>query len=424
MAGAAAGAFLAQRALASEQELESIAEIRRRLAPELKQLASEGCDYPHTTGDVFLVRVLRGNDGDVEKAEKWYRRCLEARREHGLDRIYQVVRGLPFNISKLPGSDVVGKHLVSISDESAMRTPQGDIIQCDYTGNIKWGQFFQEVGLDRYFTWQLHVHETKLVALDRLSRECGHIVKFVALVDMRDMQLPPKDFIDMEKKIKTHVFEVTGIEIVHRILFLSVPRFFHTLYRMVRPLLPARTSGNIRLLGRDFAEHPEALAEVDAPLLAKIVATRCAGATDEESSLVGTGQIVLAGSSFERAVPVTAGQIVSWTFRVGGREDLAAAGARGHLGGVMDVFHDATDVFFEATALWEPAEGEIAGPEDDSDLFTAVVAPKKVCPSDGDIEGSFVAERSGTILLQWKNFHSWVRAKVLADFRVHVDGGQ
>mmetsp|Transcript_2327 Transcript_2327/g.7406 ORF Transcript_2327/g.7406 Transcript_2327/m.7406 type:complete len:433 (+) Transcript_2327:17-1315(+) len=404
-------------------ELEAIAEIRQKVAPELEELQKQGFDYPHTTGDIFLLRVLRGNDSDPEKAATWYRKCLAARKEYGLDQIYQSIRGQPFDVAKLPSSDEAFKHLKMAGDEKELRTPQGDIILCEFPGGIKWGEFLAKFGTEKYFTWQMHLHESKLAALDRLSRESGHIVKLVAFVDMRDLTLPPREILEVETKIKSNIFEVTGPEIIHRVLFLSVPGFFHTLYRAVRPVLPARTAANIMLLGRDFANDPNAIAEAGGALLAKIVAARCTTTPDDESSLTGESCVVLAGSALERGVPVVAGQAVSWTFRMGGRDELVAASARGRIGGLMDAFKDATDVLFEVTALWDLDEGEVAEPTGSPGLITSALAPQRVSASDGDIKGSLVAERSGIVMLRWTNFDSWVRAKVVASFQVTMDGG-
>mmetsp|Transcript_54254 Transcript_54254/g.129323 ORF Transcript_54254/g.129323 Transcript_54254/m.129323 type:complete len:423 (+) Transcript_54254:94-1362(+) len=416
------------RALASDAENECLKGMKMALGEELKKLEAEGRNFPHTTGDIFLLRVLRGNDGDVAKATAWYRKCLQVRAENGLDEIYNEIKDLPFSIAALPGSAEIGKHFQQLADEKTLITPSGDLIQVDLMGGIRWKKFVDEVTASQYTKWQLTLQESKLLALDRLSRAQGRLVKCVTFVDLRNSRLPPRQFLKTEKELKTNLCETTATEVVHRIFFVGAPRFFYSLWKLAQPLLPQRTLANIFLLGADFAQDADVLAEAGSGLLAKLIASSSSGAGGggAEEDLSGEAQMILAGDVFELAVHVAAQQRVSWKFRIGGAADIEEAGARGRLGGLVDRFKEATDLRFEVSAVWDADESDVPQSGDaklELKMVPLAVA-RSVAHKDGEICGSTdAATRSGIVLVRWTNVHSLVRAKVLAQYSVAVESG-
>merc|ERR1719183_2322521 len=101
--------------LADDAEMNVIATLRSKLDPELKALAAEGKDFPHTTGDIFMTRLLRGNNGNVEEAVKWYRNFLELRKKWKLDEIHMECEkiNLPWVASKMPHYDEISKYFTT-----------------------------------------------------------------------------------------------------------------------------------------------------------------------------------------------------------------------------------------------------------------------------------------------------------------------
>merc|ERR1712150_16753 len=125
-------------------------------------------------------------------------------------------------------------------------------------------------------------------------------------------------------------------------------------------------------------------------------------------------------------VQVKAGQVISWKFQVGSSLELRDAGGRGRLGGLADMITEGTDVIFDVGALWdvEPAESAEAEAVPDAlveGMICTLVPPRPVAASAGEVSGSLTAERSGTIMVRWSNFHSTFRAKLLKEFSIHVE---
>jgi len=432
----------ASRSLANPEEQEAVHQMRVELATELDALKERGYDFDHTTGDIFMLRVLRGNEHDVPRAVCWYRECLEVRTREGLNEIGAEIRGLPYDVTLLPLYKEISPHLKTLGNEATLRTVTGDLVYCEFVGGVNYDALRNTLGLSTLHKYHCYGHEARLMALDRLSRETGRLVKALVIVHYQDITFPPKEIIDFDTKLKTGVFEKTGPEIIHKIMMLSFPSWLQGLYRVVRPLIPSKTRQNIMVLGRNFLEDKDALAEAGASLLATVVKERSMSGYGDSSdegvaggNSAGGPRVLHAGSAMQKGVPVKAGQVVAWNFQVGDTQELRAAGGRGRLGGLADMFTDATDVMFDVGALWdvepaESAEGEEASAEALVEgMICTLVPPRPVAASAGEVSGSLTAERNGTLLLRWSNFHGVFRAKLLKEFRINAgmvgaDSGQ
>jgi len=421
------------RSLASPAEQKAIQQMRLELAMELGALQQRGYDFDHTTGDVFMLRVLRGNEHDVPRAVQWYKQCLEVRDREGLDEIGLEIQGLPYDVTLLPLYKEVSPHFRTLGNESTLRTTVGDLVYCEFLGGINYDALRNTLGLSTLRKFHCYNHEARLIALDRLSRQTGRLVKALVVQHFQDLTFPPKEIVDFDVNLKTGVFEKTAPEIIHKIMILSFPAWMHGLYRVVRPLIPKRTRDNIMVLGRHFLEDKDALAEAGAPLLATIVKEQnMTGYGDSSDEGVGGGcsaggpRVLHARSAVQKGVQVKAGQVISWKFQVGSSEELRAAGGRGRLGGLADMITEGTDVIFDVGALWdvEPAESAEAGAVPDAlveGMICTLVPPRPVAASAGEVCGSLTVERTGTIMLRWSNFHSTFRAKLLKEFSINLE---
>mmetsp|Transcript_27642 Transcript_27642/g.54230 ORF Transcript_27642/g.54230 Transcript_27642/m.54230 type:complete len:446 (+) Transcript_27642:85-1422(+) len=426
----------ASRSLASPAEQEAIQQMRVELAQELEALQERGYDFDHTTGDIFMLRVLRGNEHDVPRAVRWYRECLEVRKKEHLDEIGMEICAIPYDVTRLPLYKEVGPHLRTLGNESTLRTTTGDLVYCEFVGGVNFDSLQNTLGLSTLHKFHCYGHEARLIAVDRLSRQTGRLVKVLVITHFQDITFPPKEIVNFDTNLKTCVFEKTGIEIIHKIMMLSFPAWLHGLYRVVRPLIPRRTSRNIMIFGRNFLEDKAALAEAGASLLATIVKERSMIGYGDSSddgvpggNLTGGPRVLHAGSAMQKGLLVKAGQTVSWSFQVGGAQELRDAGGRGLSGSLADMFTEGTDVMFDVGALWdvEPTEGAEAETVTNQlveGMICTLVKSEKVAASAGKVSGSVVSERNGTVLLRWSNFHSVFRSKLLKEFSIEADSDQ
>lgn len=72
--------------LASTSELEQLAQIRASLADEMQLLPSR--HFPSVTGDVRLLRFLRGFDHSVPQATAAVRDMLAIRQRYSMDELH------------------------------------------------------------------------------------------------------------------------------------------------------------------------------------------------------------------------------------------------------------------------------------------------------------------------------------------------
>jgi hypothetical protein len=79
---ATAGGFDPESSLASAAEQAAVEALRRELGADLAALPAGAAQLVDVTGDVRLLRFLRGHGDEAAAA---YRRMLALRKEHGLD---------------------------------------------------------------------------------------------------------------------------------------------------------------------------------------------------------------------------------------------------------------------------------------------------------------------------------------------------
>merc|ERR1719245_896042 len=163
----------ADDAFASPEEEEAVKELRTRLEPELSALAASGKDFPHTTGDVFLLRVLRGMEANLDKAWDWYRKFLELRKQHGLDAIHEKCEAskTSWKAAAMPHSEEVLTCWNTSFDEDDMRTPRGDLFWYDALGDAKPTEIVAMK--EKYVDFMRTACERRMSALNRLSHEQG-----------------------------------------------------------------------------------------------------------------------------------------------------------------------------------------------------------------------------------------------------------
>lgn len=349
---------LLEATFAEGEELEKVKELRTKLEPELKALADAGKDFPHITGDIWLTRVLRGMHGNVDESLAWYREFLVLREKHALDQVHQdcEAKSIPWKTTAFPDSENILKYMNLSFDEDSMRGPNGQLLWYDACGDLRLEAMLGELGDERLEKFMTMISERRLVALDNVSRKEGRIVKIVRVIDLEGSSMMSRD--QIKKLYIPPVLKGTSIEVIHRSYAINCKPFWVKAAEMSKSLLPPRVAARFKILGKDYMQDKDYLADVGPAMTKQFIATnqthlKIAGDSagiDSQEEREGTNVSVPAGGMVDRILSVSPGDTVSWEYRIGKPE--AAAAASGGFFSMMANKIAGSEVMFSAYAVW------------------------------------------------------------------------
>eukprot|EP00928_Gymnodinium_smaydae_P044949 TRINITY_DN2_c0_g3_i1.p1 TRINITY_DN2_c0_g3~~TRINITY_DN2_c0_g3_i1.p1 ORF type:complete len:575 (+),score=98.31 TRINITY_DN2_c0_g3_i1:37-1725(+) len=345
--------------LANDSEKLAVSEIKQHLDAELKQLAAEGKDFPHTTGDIFFTRCLRGNNGDKDEAIKWFRKFMELRSKFGLDDIHTKMDAdkTPFVNTNMPHSEEVLPYCNTVFDEENLRTPSGHVVWYDALGDWRTKSMLDKLGPEKYIEFMQHTCERRTSMLDKLSRRENRMVKMLKIMDFEatGLWMLNKDYKQVQD---THVEPVlfgTSIETVHLIFLINFPSIATQLFNILSRVMPARLTKRIRILGTDYMQNKEFLTEVGPELTSKLLAMNKSHNDSNQDSyaLEGKSQLVAATAIMERTVAVSPGQQVCWEFRVAKPGEIQEKRSFfGKIATMATSMMEGTEVVFSVSSIW------------------------------------------------------------------------
>eukprot|EP00931_Biecheleriopsis_adriatica_P050347 TRINITY_DN29141_c0_g2_i1.p1 TRINITY_DN29141_c0_g2~~TRINITY_DN29141_c0_g2_i1.p1 ORF type:complete len:459 (-),score=94.86 TRINITY_DN29141_c0_g2_i1:57-1256(-) len=282
-----------------------------------------------------------------------------------------------------------------------------------------------------YRDFVIHGLFMRALELDNLSRHQGRLCLLTTVIDVAGCgfsHLVCKEFDrraeDLMLRLKRLLPDLTGGNWI-----LNAPRFVHKLFPWVKRVLRLKLANWFLCSGNGL--HEEALLEsVDPVLLAEFEAERkarevCDGETGSGWQYIGSGGV------FERVVPVTAGQRITWSFAIlPGARSLPQAELDFGVAAIWEIPEDAlgkrsphsthrdgTDLVFDKDGrLTECAELFTDVHEDDAQSFLPeqeVVERARYGAVDGEVTGECIAAKTGMLVLRWSNAFNWVRAKAL-----------
>jgi len=421
---------------ANAEELEAIADLRSRLESELKALEAEGKAFPHVTGDIFFTRLLRGNS-DRDEAVKWFKNFIEMRAKFGLDAIHRELEAssTPWASTAMPHSSEVVQYFNTVFDEEKLRTASGHVVWYDAMGDWRTKRMLDAIGKEKFVKFMQYACERRTSMLDRLSREKGRIVKILKIMDCEGVGLWQlnKEFRKVQEEHVDPVLFGSSIETLHVMFIINFPRVLTHIYKMLSRLLPPRVTKRIRLLGGDYMQNKEFLAEVGPTLIAELLAfnkTHSEAKSGDEASLEGSSQIIPAMQVMERVVEVSAGQTVSWGFRVAKPAEIQEKRSLlGKLATFATSMMEGTEVVFSVSAVWTdqdpadierfPAKVRSAGVEaGDAAEFWVEGQPIDFAVSKGV---NAVAVHPKTREVLWKNHYDVVAEQDAANAQLVAD---
>lgn len=413
--------------LATPQEAQLIRRLRSHVTCELATRRAQGRCHDCLFGDFALLRVLRGNDGNLVAAHAWLQRCIGKVDECNLDELVMAMAaelddassGMPSD-SMLPYQGEVNRYMRALFT-APKQTPRGDVVNyfplCRFDKralleNLEWSHFV------RYMQGATIL---RMVECDRLTRQQGRIVKVVTLVDMAECTLAtlscPRFDLAYARDVG-HFQESVAAEVFGTIYVLNTPGFVIRLFGVFSSFLPERFRQKLHLIRGNGFEDDDFVQLVGGPeQLREMLALRSVFSNVNPQSEDGLTdlhlaqkQYVMSGREFTYSMAILPGQHVRWAFRL--------------LAGSADRLLGESDIQFAATVFWTATEA--AGPLQIHPYShkmllnrmlnrsqEALVKPEMVTVSQGEVKGELTACRPGVLFLRWSNRHSYLRGKLL-----------
>eukprot|EP00511_Aplanochytrium_stocchinoi_P004279 CAMPEP_0204825460 /NCGR_PEP_ID=MMETSP1346-20131115/3343_1 /ASSEMBLY_ACC=CAM_ASM_000771 /TAXON_ID=215587 /ORGANISM="Aplanochytrium stocchinoi, Strain GSBS06" /LENGTH=393 /DNA_ID=CAMNT_0051953103 /DNA_START=118 /DNA_END=1296 /DNA_ORIENTATION=+ len=366
--------------LASQEEEEEVKELRSLLAEDF---ADRACGkWPDVTGDVRLLRFLRGYDHQLEAAAEAVRDMLQIRDKYNMDEVHESFADVECNNEYFPGGNEVqslipglGTVGISFSGHPVCYVPIG-------RHNVQ--RYLEEYGEEHYIKFYLAQVESRMMQLHRLSEKEGRMIKIIIIIDLKGAGLAAVTNKRWRKFEKTFLNPINKAqaECLARLFFINAPWWILRFYNGIKRVIPPNTRRKIAMLGANY--RSELLHHLDAGTLQRMLTF---GEMNGDKLVDGGGDISIAArSSFERQLVANPGDTIKVEF------ELKTQG----------------DVDFGVTIFQPPDEGS----EEFNGLQESVlVETKRLTEKDGMVVEKIVVPGDGKeqcmLELKFSNTHSW-----------------
>eukprot|EP00747_Dinoflagellata_sp_TGD_P169259 gnl/TRDRNA2_/TRDRNA2_197805_c0_seq1.p1 gnl/TRDRNA2_/TRDRNA2_197805_c0~~gnl/TRDRNA2_/TRDRNA2_197805_c0_seq1.p1 ORF type:complete len:442 (+),score=101.50 gnl/TRDRNA2_/TRDRNA2_197805_c0_seq1:156-1481(+) len=408
--------------LPDDEELAMVAGLREKFKDRLEKRKEEGTHWEFFFGDINMTRIIRGNENDLEQAEKWFTRFLKLFEDSNFDTLTQDVlqrmneKGMPearLTFDILPSAEDFQQYCPSRVPQGNRLALNGDVIGflafCDFDKR----KLLAHGAWEDWVTLCIAQNIAMQIVVDHQSRAQGRMVKVVEVWDMKHCTLGQAIFEPFDSQFDEDVVKVwqaTGAEFVRKIFFVNSPWWVSKLWNVATKWMPTKFSSKIAVINADGCQDPEVEQFLNESLLRECFASRVGTAGGHALEPVGTVDIQ-AGKEFEFTIPIKEGQTVSWTFRVEQNSGDIALGT--------------SNVSFSAVAWWMSDEGEVIAEEageDEEDGGEVVVPQAIVTADDKEVDGEIEVTQDGIFNLRWDNYHNKVRGSTIW-YQVTVVGG-
>ena len=237
--------------LASAAEASQVGEMRGLLHEELAPLPSN--HFPDVTGDLRLLRFLRGFDHSVPLAVGAVREMLAMRQRYGMDALHErwacvpchhITGGFPHQESVLrfkPGLPTVGMSL------------HGYPIAYEPLRLQQYGRMLEEIGEQGMLDFYCAQCESRMHQLHSLSEKQGRMVKMILVIDLRAVsvwQLVSRRWAKYDETYQKCINRSLA-EALAQVYIINSPSWAVSFYKRIKWWIPANTQRKIRLLGTD-----------------------------------------------------------------------------------------------------------------------------------------------------------------------------
>lgn len=395
---------------ASAEEAPQLAALKKELAAELATKEPWGA-FAELTGDIRLLRFVRGYEGDIPGAAAAYRKHLEWRADNGVDAIRQecVDKGLKLRWEDLPQGTQIQPHMPAILDAGRSRTGRHHV-HIENPGLINpekiLGTGADCIGVETFTRNWIYMLEIRNKLQDDLSRASGHMIRTVQVRDMEQvgMQMLSRQNMGLVRML-LDLTQNNYPECMEKIVFINAGGVFSSAMGMLKPFLSKRTLQRFLVIS-DRSYYPELL-----PLLtirpslqsvcrlAHVARTQVAGGTTAEAEAADrAGSVTVpARDHADIHAVIFAGQTARWEWSVEA--------------------HDVgCTVRFLSDGGWSSQLMQVPPPTSTASLWAAAGSG-----AHAPISGEHEASEDGVLVLSWDNTHSLMRSKTVK-YSVAVSG--
>lgn len=242
--------------LASSEELELIGKLRSEFEAEFKRREAEGLDHPCLFGEIALLRVLRGNDGDLEKSIAWFRSFLEGVQTYEVDALVRNMTarldesGSDFgHVSMLPHYEVVEK-CFRVVVTAPQLSQKGDVVQYIPAVDFDKQGIVEEMDWKHWVEFMRSLMVLQCIVCDRQSRLQKRVVRLAVLVDVYDSPLDklgygPYDR-DHNQDIDKFVKEILA-ELVDKVYVVNASWRMSTVFNLLSRFVPEKFTKKVQV---------------------------------------------------------------------------------------------------------------------------------------------------------------------------------
>jgi hypothetical protein len=251
------GMELAQSLADDEREKPLVAQMREMLAVDLAALPSGR--WPDVTGDIRLLRFLRGFDHHVEKAVSAVRDMLAIRERYGMDEMHDQWADRPCDhqTGDFPHQAAITRLKPGIATAGLLS--DGCPICYEPLRLHRYTETLETIGEKGMLEFYLAQCESRNNQLHRLSVERGRLVQLLLVIDMRGVSLWQLTSRRWAKFDEAHqrVINRTLAEVIARIYVINCPAWVVWWYKRIEWWVPVKTRKKVKLLGPNFRSELE-----------------------------------------------------------------------------------------------------------------------------------------------------------------------
>lgn len=241
--------------LASAAEQAQVAQMQRALAPDLAGLAC--ARWADVSGEIRLLRFLRGFNHDVGAALKAVRNMLEVRRRYGIDAVHEKWAHVPCtHTSGLPYQEEVQRLMPSFGTIGLSH--HGHVVCYNPLRAHRYRDVLVELGEARYLDFYVSQCESRMHQLHELSAMQRRLVKILMVIDLRAVSywaLTSRKWISFDRKHMGHL-NLTMAEALSKVYIVNTPKWVLVTLSTLKKWLPANTFQKLEFLGGRDKYHP------------------------------------------------------------------------------------------------------------------------------------------------------------------------
>lgn len=234
-----------------DYKLDALNELKSVLKHELETTASQ---FPEVIGCARLLRYLKGFKYNVADTAEVIRTSLQWRADNNVDKVRNEIVDNNLTIEDLPNFHTFSHywHVQMFRSQDK----EGNPIIYDPLGALNVPDLLEKLTKEQVVTFFMYLMEYRMIMLDRMSRQAGHLVFVYEIKDIAGLDMKVRHAMDIVSAIGKMTAS-NYVETVRRVSIINTPFVFKALYALVTPLIPARTVHKIRILGAGTDELKE-----------------------------------------------------------------------------------------------------------------------------------------------------------------------